>query len=569
MHTEATPHTQPQARPEPVIDTLPEPIVILDASGTLDYANPAAERLFDYPLGQLPGRAFISLLAEPHQGSLTDALGRFARGESVPALAERRETVGVRSDGSTVAIELSVTEMSAGEQRLLVVMIRDIREQKRAEARLRHAAEHDPLTGLPNRSTFEEQLTRHVEYAARYGNAGSVVAVGIDNFKYVNDSLGHEAGDELLREVAGQLQARLRKTDLLARLSGDVFALLLHGAGEAKAQKVAEELLAMLRDHSFVLNGQAIRVTASAGLTALEERPVTGAELIAEADVAMYSAKEGGRDRVFVYKPEGREQSELKRAWSERVRQATERGLFVLVCQPIVELASGQETQYEVLLRMRGEDGGLVEPGAFLSTAERFGLIQGVDRWVTQQAMRLIAAHRQEGRSLMLEVNLSGRTMGDPNFTSQVARELTATGIDPASIVFEVTETAAVADIEQARAFADGLTKLGCRFALDDFGAGYASFYYLKHLPISYLKIDGEFIKKLPETPTDQLIVKALVDVCRGLGIKTIAEFVGSEETMAVLRQLGVDYAQGYHLGKPRPVAELRRPDGEAVRPAE
>jgi diguanylate cyclase (GGDEF)-like protein/PAS domain S-box-containing protein len=559
VHTsEASPQVQPQARPEPVIDALPEAVVIVDANGMLDYANPAAELLFDYPVGQLPGRAFTSLLAEPHQAAYADALARFAKGETVPELAERRESVGVRGDGSTVAIELTLTEMATGAERLLVASVRDMREQKRAEARLRHAAEHDAVTGLPNRATFDGLLTQHVEYAARYGNAGSVVALGMDNFKYVNDSLGNEAGDQLLREVAGLLRGRLRKTDVLARLSGDVFAALLHGAGEAKAQKVGEELLALLHGHPFVLNGQAMRVTASAGLTALDERPVTGAELLAEADAAMYSAKEAGRNRVFVYQPEGREQAELKRAWSERVRQATERGLFVLVCQPIVELASGKETQYEVLLRMRGEDGGLVEPGAFLSTAERFGLIQGVDRWVTQQAMRLIASHRQEGRSLTLEVNLSGRTMGDPNFTSQVARELTATGIDPANIVFEVTETAAVADIQQAKAFAEGLTRLGCRFALDDFGAGYASFYYLKHLPISYLKIDGEFVRALPETAADQLIVKALVDVCHGLGIKTVAEFVGSEETMSALRQLGVDYAQGYHVGKPRPVAELR-----------
>jgi diguanylate cyclase (GGDEF)-like protein/PAS domain S-box-containing protein len=554
-----TPQAQPQVRPEPVIDALREAIVIVDSGGTVDYANPAAERLFDHPVGQLPGRAFTTLLARPdHQAHYSEAFGRVARGESVPELAERRESVGVRSDGSTFAIDVSMTEMDLGGPRMLIAVIRDIREQKRAEASLRHAAQHDSLTGLPNRSTFEEQLTRHVEYAARYGNAGSVVAVGLDNFKYVNDSLGHEGGDEVLREVARLLKVRLRKTDLLARLGGDVFAVLLHGAGEAKAQQVAEELRALVRDHSFVVGGQAIRLTASAGLTALEERPVTGAELLAEADVAMYAAKEAGPDRFSLYQPEGREESELKRAWSERVRQATERGLFVLVCQPIVELASGRETQYEVLLRMRGEDGGLVPPAAFLETAEKFGLIQGVDRWVTQQAMRLIASHRQEGRSLTLEVNLSGKTMGDPNFTSQVARELTATGIDPASIVFEVTETAAVADIEQAKAFAKDLTRLGCRFALDDFGAGYASFYYLKHLPISYLKIDGEFVKELPETPTDQLIVKALVDVCHGLGIKTVAEFVGSEETMEVLRQLGVDYAQGYHIGKPRPVAELR-----------
>jgi len=244
--------------------------------------------------------------------------------------------------------------------------------------------------------------------------------------------------------------------------------------------------------------------------------------------------------------------------WSERVRQATEKGLFVLVCQPITDLASGRITQYELLLRMRGEDGNLVPPAIFLETAERFGLIQAVDRWVTQQAVRLIAAHRDDGRSLILEVNLSGKTMTDPNFSAQVQKELTATGVDPANLIFEVTETAAVADIERARTLADELTAIGCRFALDDFGAGFASFFYLKHLPISHLKIDGEFVKDLPRNPTDQLVVKALVDVCRGLGIKTVAEFVGDEETLTLLKEMGVDYAQGYFVGHPHPVADLR-----------
>jgi EAL domain-containing protein (putative c-di-GMP-specific phosphodiesterase class I) len=207
---------------------------------------------------------------------------------------------------------------------------------------------------------------------------------------------------------------------------------------------------------------------------------------------------------------------------------------------------------------MRDEGGGLIQPGAFLATAERFGLIGGIDRWVTQQAVRLIAAHNKEGRELTLEVNLSGKTMGDARFPDEVRRELTSSGIDPNSLIFEVTETAAVADIEQARAFIQGLAKVGCRFALDDFGSGYASFYYLKHLPISYLKIDGEFVRELPRSPVDQRIISALVQVCTGLGIKTIAEFVEDQRTMDLLRDLGVDFAQGYHLGKPEPVSALR-----------
>jgi diguanylate cyclase (GGDEF)-like protein/PAS domain S-box-containing protein len=545
-------------RPTHVVDALPDAVLIVDASGAVTYANGPAETIFDQPASDLPGRAFTTLLSEPFQGHYADALRTFAEGGEPELLGASREVVGLRSDGSTIALQLTISEMQDGANRLLVAVARDIREQKRAEARLRHDAEHDALTALPNRASFEQMLTRHVEYAARYGNPGSVVALGIDNFKYTNDALGHEAGNQLLREVAALLRGRLRKTDIVARLSGDVFAVLLHGAGEAKAQAVAQELLDLVGNHAFVIGGESVRVTMSAGLTALEERPVTGAELLAESDVAMYQAKEAGRNRVVAFEQEGRDGIETKRVWSERVRQATERGLFVLVCQPIMDLQTRQVTHYELLLRMRGEDGGLVEPGAFLATAERFGLIQGVDRWVTQQAMRLIAAHKREGRNLVLGVNLSGKTMGDSNFTAQVEKELKSTGIDPKSMVLEITETAAVNDIDRARSFAESLIGLGCQVALDDFGAGFASFYYLKHLPINYLKIDGEFIKELPRVPIDQLIVKALVEVCRGRGIKTIGEFVGDDDTLEAIHRLGVDYAQGYFIGKPVPVAELR-----------
>jgi EAL domain-containing protein (putative c-di-GMP-specific phosphodiesterase class I) len=271
----------------------------------------------------------------------------------------------------------------------------------------------------------------------------------------------------------------------------------------------------------------------------------------------MHAAKERGRDRVLGFDADGRDPDE-RRVWTERVRQATERGLFILAAQPIVDLKRGETTQHEVLLRMRDDGGGLVEPRAFLATAERFGLIGGIDRWVTQQAVRLIEAHKREGRDLILEVNLSGKTMTDERFPEDVKRQLANAGIDPGLLIFEVTETAAVADVDHARSFAKSLAALGCRFALDDFGAGYASFKYLKHLPISYLKIDGEFVRDLPDSRTDQLIVSALVEVCEGLGIKTVAEFVTDQPAMDMLRELGVDFAQGYHLGKPAPVSSLR-----------
>ena len=525
-----------------LLENLPDAILLLDEQGSIGYANAAAERLFGRPIAELVGTQLSKLLV----------------GEELPDVGERREIVARQPDGSGIAMELTLSEVRVGQVRSLAVVGHDNRERKREEARLRQMAEQDSLTGLANRVSFEHALTRHVDYAARYGSGGSVIALGIDSFKYVNEALGVAGGDEVLARLAEVIRGRLRKTDVFARVGGDVFGILVHGSDRAKALSVADEVLGIVRRHAFVIDGEGIRITLSAGVTCLDERSVIGAELLAEAETAMSNAKEAGRDRVLGYDSTGRSEMDERRAWTERVRQATERGLFVLTSQPIVDLRTNQTTQHEILLRMRDDGGGLVVPGEFLATAERFGLIGGIDRWVTQQAVRLIGAHNKEGRELTLEVNLSGKTMSDPTFPDEVKRELTSSGIDPASLIFEVTETAAIADIGQARRFANGLARIGCRFALDDFGAGFASFYYLKHLPISILKIDGEFVKELPISRTDQLIVRALVEVCEGLGIKTVAEFVTDERTMEMVRDLGVNFAQGYHLGKPEPVSKLR-----------
>jgi diguanylate cyclase (GGDEF)-like protein/PAS domain S-box-containing protein len=542
-----------------LLENLPDAILLVDDKGSIAYANAAAETLFGRPIADLAGTALPALLAEPYSAEYAELLQRFGAGESLPRPGERREVVARQPDDSGLAIELTLSEVCVGEVRSLAAVGHDIRERKREESRLRQMAEQDSLTGLVNRVSFEHALTRHIEYAARYGSGGSVIALGIDSFKYVNESLGVAAGDEVLTVLAGLIGGRLRKTDVLARVGGDVFGMLLHGADRAKALTVADELLGIVRRHAFVIDGEAIRVTMSAGVTSLDERSVIGAELLAEAETAMSTAKETGRDRVVGHEPTGRTEVDERRAWTERVRQATERGLFVLTSQPIVDLSKGETTQHEILLRMREDGGGgLVAPGSFLATAERFGLIGDIDRWVAQQAVRLIAAHATEGRELTLEVNLSGRTLGDTQFPDDVKREISSSGIDPARLVFEITETAAVADIEQARGFAQRLARIGCGVALDDFGAGYASFHYLKNLPINYLKIDGEFVRELPDSTVDQLIVKALVDVCQGLGIKTVAEFVEDERTLELVRELGVDFAQGYHLGKPEPVSALR-----------
>jgi EAL domain-containing protein (putative c-di-GMP-specific phosphodiesterase class I) len=304
------------------------------------------------------------------------------------------------------------------------------------------------------------------------------------------------------------------------------------------------------------------RVTASIGVTAFYEsgRNLAADDILVDADLAMYAAKESGKDRVEVASEANQRRMRSRVTWAERVRHAVEGGLFELYCQPIVELATGAVSQWELLLRLPGDRDELILPSQFLYTAERSGLILAIDRWVLGEAIRLIAEHREAGRELRLEVNLSGRSVGDSEMPAFIEHALSAKRVDPASLVLEVTETAAIANMDRARQFATRLTEIGCRFALDDFGAGFGSFYYLKYMPFDYVKIDGEFIRNLPASSTDQLILDSIVQMCQGLAKRTIAEFVGDRKTIDVLKAHGVDYAQGYHLGRPRPIAEALAP---------
>jgi EAL domain-containing protein (putative c-di-GMP-specific phosphodiesterase class I) len=272
----------------------------------------------------------------------------------------------------------------------------------------------------------------------------------------------------------------------------------------------------------------------------------------------MYDAKEAGRDRAATYSSHERGASRMKAriTWAERIREALEEDRFTLYAQPIVELSSGEVRQHELLLRMLDEQGEVIPPASFIPIAERFDLMQDIDRWVVARAIRLMGEQHRAGRELVFEVNISGSSTGDPDLLTIIEHELREQEVDPVNLVLEVTETTAVANIPRAQSFAARLAELGCRFALDDFGAGFGSFYYLKHLPFDLLKIDGEFVRSCTSSQTDQLLIRAAVDIARGLGKKTIAEYVGDDETVELLRRLGVDYAQGFHIGKPAPLAE-------------
>jgi EAL domain-containing protein (putative c-di-GMP-specific phosphodiesterase class I) len=299
-----------------------------------------------------------------------------------------------------------------------------------------------------------------------------------------------------------------------------------------------------------------MRMTTSLGVAHFPEDGSTAQELLAAADTAMYVAKDGGRDRMSVYEPGSGAQATDSASWIDRIRRALEEDHFELHSQPILDIGKNEISQHELLIRMLDDDGELIPPGAFLGVAERFGLVQSIDRWVVAQAIRLMERQLQAGRELRLEVNLSGRSVDDRELPVLIQEELAKTSVNPDNLILEITETSLISNMADARRFAETLTRVGCRFALDDFGAGFGSYYYLKHLPLHYLKIDGDFIRSLPTSMTDQLMVKAMVQVAKGLGMKTIAEFVGSDETLVFLKEYGVDYAQGFHVGKPRPVAE-------------
>ena len=471
----------------------------------------------------------------------------------------------ITAAGHTVSVQMHVAVVRDAEGRPdhLLAQVQDVTERKRFEEQLQYMADHDPLTGLLNRRCFELEVGRHLAQVARYGVSGALLVLDIDHFKTINDSLGHNAGDELIIGVAGVLLERLRRTDAVARLGGDEFAVLLPMADEHEAKALGQSLLDDVRERTAQLDGERRRaVTMSLGVALFDGAAVTPEDMIVNADLAMYDAKEAGRDRLAMYATAEHRHSRAKArlTWVDRMDRALKEDGYLLEAQPIRDLACGEISQYELLIRMRGHDGDVIPPAAFLYVAERFGMIGGIDAWVAGQAIDLIAEHNAAGRDLRLEVNLSARSLGDPKLLAAIEDRLRFTGVDPSGLIFEITETAAVASFAQARAFADRLRELGCGFALDDFGAGFGSFYYLKHLPFDYLKIDGEFVANCTRNVTDRLVIQAVVDIARGMGKKTIAEFVTDEGTQRVVERLGVDHAQGDFVGAAGPLAALGRP---------
>jgi len=433
-------------------------------------------------------------------------------------------------------------------------------EAERSEAQMRFQASHDSLTGLRNRHEFERGAERLIESAARDNGQHALCFMDLDQFKVVNDTCGHIAGDELLRQLSDLLQDAVRINDTLARLGGDEFGILMENCSMRQAQRTASIIQRNIQDFNFVWEGEKFQIGVSIGLVEIDQTTASVTDLMKQADTACYVAKDRGRNQIQIYNPDdtilARRNGEMQ--WVTRVNQALEKNCFTLYAQAIEPLGKNSGLHYELLLRMIGDNGEIIEPGNFLPAAERYDLMRKLDVWVVEEAFSMMSSNPDFIEQVkFISINLSGQSLTDFDFLNLVIGKIETIGFNPGKICFEITETAAISNLRAATEFINRLKNLGCHFALDDFGSGLSSFGYLKNLPVDYLKIDGVFVKDVAEDPIDHAMVKSINDIGHVMGMKTIAEFVENDAIRSMLRDLCVDYAQGYDIGRPQPFADI------------
>ena len=548
-------------RIEVTLHSIGDAVITTDEAACIQYLNPVAERLTGYQLHEIRGRPIREVMQlvnentrEPVENPVEQCL---VCGETLE-LAEH--TLLIRANGDEVAIEDSAAPIRDRNGELIgaVMVFHDVGHARRLARELSYQATHDALTGLYNRRAFEERLKEALRQVQGGQGEHAFCYLDLDQFKVVNDTCGHVAGDELLRQVGLLLQQAVRETDILARLGGDEFGILLRHCPASQALAIAEQVRRTIRDFRFVFDEHSFEIGVSIGVVAIDGQMQNVAQVYSAADVACYAAKDTGRNRVHLYQPDDREVRERRgeMRWVSRIHRALEEERFVLYLQPIVPLGDevSEGYRYEVLLRIRDEAGEEIAPMAFIPAAERFNLMPTIDRWVVNRVLMHAAAMLQAPEPVVWAVNISGCSLGDTEFLEFLVDAIRESPVPGERFCFEITETAAIANLRRAVRFMSQLKALGCRFALDDFGSGLSSFGYLKNLDVDYLKIDGSFVRDMIDDPIDRAMVEAINNLGHVMEIRTIAEFVESDAIRLALAELGVDYGQGYGVGRPRPI---------------
>ena len=550
--------------------SIGDAVVTTDATAVITYLNAVAERLTGWDNWTARGRPLTEvfrILDEVTRDPAEDPVDRCLKGGEHVGPANR--CLLISRDQRELNIDMSVASIRDSDNTSIgvVLVFRDVTEERKLAQQLSHQATHDTLTDLVNRLEFERRLSHLLGSANPYA-PHALLYLDLDQFKVVNDTCGHAAGDDLLRQISALLRTKLRTRDTLARLGGDEFGVLLEHCPVIEAKRIADSLRELLQGFRFGWNDRSFTIGVSIGLVPITRAGETLAGVFSAADSSCYAAKEKGRNRVHVYQAGdsmlAARDGEMR--WMPRIQQALADERFRLYYQPILPVGSHAPAgaRGEILIRMIDEAGRIVPPGAFLPAAERYGLMLALDRWVVRRSLEALSANSDLGGDVTFAINISGQSLGAADFLDFVTDQIDATRVVPSKVCFEITETSAVSELAHALRFIDTLKGLGCRFALDDFGTGVSSFSYLKKLPVDYLKIDGGFVTGLVGSDVDQAMVEAVHHIGHIMGLETIAEWVESRAILLKLRQIGVNYGQGYALGHPRPLdLDQMRSDGQ------
>ncbi len=550
---------QAKERAQVTLQSIGDAVITTDSHGRIDYMNPVAESLTGWENREAQGQLISQVLTvvdEATREAAESPVMRCLREGQMLGLTEH--TVLVNRRGQEIAIQDSAAPIRdrAGNLIGAVMVFHDVSKERRLHRALHYQASHDALTGLINRREFENRLTAAVESVRQDSDCRhALLYLDLDQFKLVNDTCGHPAGDQLLKQITGVLQSRVRSGDTLARLGGDEFGILLQNCLLDQALRVAENLRQAIRDYRFIWQDGVLAVGVSVGIVQITSETPTVASVMSAADVACYAAKDQGRNRVQLYKPDNVPERHREMHWVSKLARACDESRFELFYQPIVPIGKTPHDRehFELMLRLRDEAGCLVLPAEFIPAAERYNVMPSIDRWVVRQALdRLVHRVASGVKPYTIAVNLSGTSLNDERFLEYLIAELSAHDLAPGAMCFEITETAAIANLGNVVYFMRELKTRGCHFALDDFGSGLSSFMYLKTLPVDYLKIDGQFIENVTRDPVDRSMVEAISQVGKAMGIQTIAERVESAEVLAELGRLGIGFAQGFHIAEPR-----------------